>query len=85
MKELLEIIQLIITSKETTTILALLWAFWEIRSHGEDKKRHFEERKEWAERFEKFTDTLHNLIHEIDKDKLYYMQQNKKYYSKDES
>jgi len=79
MKEILEIVQLIISSKETTTVLALMWVFWEIRSHGEDKKRHFEERKEWAERFEVFTKTLHELIHEIDKEKIYFMnQQNRK-------
>ena len=72
MKEILESIEFLISSNSTALILALFWVFIQMRTNSEDKKRHFEERQSWAERFDKSTEAINHLIqviHEIDRER----------------
>lgn len=67
MQESLAIIDTILTSKASLAAVSIAWVIFEIRSHREDNKAHIEERKEWAERIEKLTESLNFTIRVLER------------------
>ena len=62
MSEILEIVELITTSKAAVAAVALAWVFFTYKTCSEERKAHIEERKEWATRVYDLADAIHQSV-----------------------
>lgn len=61
-EEIMQSIELLITSKIAVAAISLFWVTIEIKNQREERKLHFEERQAWAERIERLTESLNRTL-----------------------
>lgn len=65
-QEIIHSIETLVTSKIAVAAISLLWVVVEIRNQREDRKQHYQERKEWAERIERLTESLNRTLQSLE-------------------
>ena len=62
MKDILDLIEVVLSSNAALSVVCLIWVFVEMKTHLDDKKQHVKERYEWAEKIETLTEALNTTI-----------------------